>query len=173
MTVNVKKSEVVVFNKQYCPARGDVHIQYNGVDMVIKPSFVYLGIVFDEGNGVKEAVRRSISKGRAAMFALVRRCYELNIHNVYTRCRLFDSLVVPILNYGCEVWGPSNLVRGSKLLSGVREEVEKMHISFLRQCLGVRRSTSAAIIMHELGRVCRGLLWYVAYRGLSYPGLVQ
>jgi len=40
-------------------------------------------------------------------------------------CRLFDSLVVPVLSYGCEIWGPDVIgTSGADLLKG---EVELLH----------------------------------------------
>jgi hypothetical protein len=81
------------------------------------------------------------------------RCHEINIHNVHLRCHLFDTLVVPILNYGCEIWGPYYARKGIDIDGkDIRGQVEKMHLSMLRQCLGIRRNTAGTIIMHELDR---------------------
>ncbi len=43
LTVNVKKSEAVVFNRQYCRCGRSMRVQYKGTDMKVVPSFVYLG----------------------------------------------------------------------------------------------------------------------------------
>jgi hypothetical protein len=150
MTVNIKKSEIVVFNK-----KNDVRdvFHYNGESVCVKPVFIYLGMVFQCEHDAKLMAVRSIVKGRNAIHALTRRCAQLNIHNVYTKCHLFDALVKPIINYGCELWGPSILSRGEKVVqSGMREELEKLHRSFLRQILGLRRSVPDIILMNELRR---------------------
>jgi hypothetical protein len=159
LTVNVKKSEAVVFNRQYCRCRRSMRVQYNGTDMKVVPSFVYLGMLYDEMSGIKGAYKRGMDKGRRAMFAMTKRCCELNIHNVRVKCHLFDSLVRPIINYGCEVWAPSVMARGDNFIAGVREELEKFHMAFIRQCLGVRKSTPTAVVMHEMGRLPLAFSW--------------
>ena len=51
-------------------------------------------------------------------------------------------MILPILNYGCEVWGfhPA-------------PNVEALHLKFLKQILMVKPQTSSAAIYGELGRV--------------------
>ena len=126
MTVNIKKSEAVVFNNKF--SLRNASLAYDGSQLEIKPSFIYLGMLFDEADGMKGAGRRCINKGRAALYAMVRRCHELDIHNVYIKCHLFDSLVKPILTYGCEIWGPCLLAKGASLTeSSFSKELEAIH----------------------------------------------
>ena len=47
LTVNVKKSEAVIFNRQYCPGFRGMRLKYNEDDMRIVPSFVYLGMLYE------------------------------------------------------------------------------------------------------------------------------
>ena len=87
------------------------------------------------------------------MFALLRRCHEIDLHCVHLRLHLFDSLVKPILWYGCEVWLPSLLSRHRSISDNpFFIELESMHKRFLKQCLGLRLSTSDSILMTELHR---------------------
>ena len=65
----------------------------------------------------------------------------------------------PVINFGCEVWGPGQLHLGDSLLGGIRGQVESTHIAFLRSSLGVRRNTGTAIIMKELQREPLALAW--------------
>ena len=153
MTVNIKKSECVVFNKRVLGDQRDVSISFNNENMVIKSKFVYLGMLFEDDEGIKNAQERVLTKGRGAMYALLRRCSELDIHNVALKCRLFDALVRPVLCYGCELWGPSILSRGATVVnSGFREKLECLHRDFLRQCLGVRKSVPDLVLMTEMRR---------------------
>ena len=50
-------------------------------------------------------------------------------------------MILPILNYGSEVWGLNN---GTKL--------ERIHIHFLQTELGVRGQTQNNFVYRELGR---------------------
>jgi hypothetical protein len=64
--------------------------------------------------------------GKKAIFALRRRCAELRIFDPALQCQLFDTLVKPVLSYGCEVW----------LDHMAREQLEVVHRAFLKLSLG-------------------------------------
>ena len=74
-----------------------------------------------------------------------RRCAEVGIRNPALQCKLFDTLVLPILSYhnGVEVWG---------VKSSLGEAAEVLHRSFLKSLLGIRKSTSNEVVLAELGR---------------------
>jgi hypothetical protein len=79
---------------------------------------------------------------------------------VDTLCKLFDTLVLPVLSYGCEVWSPS-LITGYNF-DMCKGKTELLHRSFLRQILGVNKSTPIAIMLHELNRRPVMATWLVA-----------
>ena len=54
---------------------------------------------------------------------------------------MFDSLIVPILTYGCELWGYSSL-----------DIMESFHRKFLKSQLHVNTRTANCIVYGELGR---------------------
>jgi hypothetical protein len=54
---------------------------------------------------------------------------------------LFDTLILPILTYGCEVWGYEN-----------NKQLEKLHLQYCRNILGVRTTTANVMTYRELGR---------------------
>ena len=53
---------------------------------------------------------------------------------------LFNSMVTPILFYGCEVWGFCKA-----------DSLERFYISFLKNVLGVKQSTPNCFVYGELG----------------------
>jgi hypothetical protein len=55
---------------------------------------------------------------------------------------LFDTYISCILSYGCETWG-----------SQKGEDIEKVHLNFLKRTLKVRRSAVNVMVYWELGRV--------------------
>lgn len=61
--------------------------------------------------------------------------------DVKCKLKLFDSLITPILMYGCEIWGVYNL-----------KEVDKLHYRFCKHILGVKPQTSNSAVLGELGR---------------------
>ena len=74
-----------------------------------------------------------------------RRCALLGIWDPALQRKLFDTLMLPILSYGCGVWGV-DIKCGAV--------AEALHRDFLRRMLGVRRSTTIYIVLAELGRFC-------------------
>ena len=80
---------------------------------------------------------------RKALFAMRRRCALLGIRDPALQCKLFDTLVLPILSYGCEVWGVD-------AKCGAAAEV--LHKGFVKSLLGVRKSVATHMVLAELGR---------------------
>ena len=46
-----------------------------------------------------------MAAARKAMFAMRRRCEKIGIRDPALQCKLFHTLVLPILSHGIEVWG--------------------------------------------------------------------
>ena len=162
LTVNVRKSEVVVFNP---PSARVEPLNFAGQVLPTSTEFVYLGMPFHATMALRRAVDRSVAAARRAMHALLCRLNALNIHNIRMRCYLFDTLVRPVLNYGCEVWGPGVLGgpvgrrsdSGASCMHGTMAAgaaaANALQTQFLRQSLGVRQHGQRAdILAMETGR---------------------
>ena len=73
--------------------------------------------------------------------------------------RLFSSNVVPVLLYGCEVWGAYVLGRTNSFdmfknkFFSVVSDIEKLHLKFCKRVLGVHSKTTNLAVYAELGRV--------------------
>ena len=61
--------------------------------------------------------------------------------DVKTKIKLFDSLVSPILLYASEVWGIYEY-----------EHIDKIHIKFCKNILGVRTQSPKYAVYGDLGR---------------------
>ena len=61
--------------------------------------------------------------------------------NIKTKLKLFDSLVSPIFLYAAEVWGIYEY-----------EHMDKIHIKFYKNILGVRTQTPNYSVYGDLGR---------------------
>ena len=85
------------------------------------------------------------------MHAMNRRCAFLHISDPKQRCKLFDSLVLPILSYASEVWAVDKKVGKS---------AEQLHWQFLKHILGVRGSTATLIVLAEFGRYPLRFHWW-------------
>ena len=62
--------------------------------------------------------------------------------DIKTKLALFDSMVVPILLYGAEIWGVYKF-----------RNVDKLHMKFLKSLLGVKRQTPNYAVLGEFGRL--------------------
>ena len=81
----------------------------------------------------------TLKKATIAMYDVLKkgRLYNLSIQCIYD---LYDKIVKPILLYGCEIWGFTNL-----------QVIERAHLKFCKLLLGVKRSTPSFMVYGELG----------------------
>ena len=84
-------------------------------------------------------------KARKALFKIYK-CVNYPHTNVSLMTKLFDSLVKPILMYGCEVWGPS------KNSGKFESKIDLMHNKFCKGLLGVNKNAVNSAVRGELGR---------------------
>ena len=80
-------------------------------------------------------------QGLKAIFKLNRYLYNFTNITLKHRIELFDKLVTPILNYGSKVWGFCQA-----------KQIERTHMMFCKQLLGVKTSTQNDFIYGEFGR---------------------
>ena len=158
MFVNMEKSEVVVYGGGQ--QRLTAVFTYNGASLPIKPGYVYLGMKFQDGLPAKAAITAAVARARKALHAVQSRCHAMKVRSVHLLCHLFDALVMPAMSYGCEVWGVdwlSKMCKDGNFATGEAEEV--IHRRFLRQCLGVCKSTTTAVMYKDLGRRPISMFW--------------
>jgi hypothetical protein len=56
------------------------------------------------------------------------------------------------MNYGCGIWAPHIIAKKKSVPKGIDGKAEVWHRSVLQQTVGVRKSVSMAILMHDMGR---------------------
>ena len=74
------------------------------------------------------------------MHLLLGRVHKLNLP-LDLQLKVFDHTIVPILLYGCEVWGFENT-----------DIIERLHNEFLRKITFLRKSTPLYMLQSEFGR---------------------
>ena len=140
LTVNLSKTKVVVFEKRRS-AMCDFRL--NGAMVERMDKYKCLGFVFHATKGLHFGTEALMAVARKALFAMRRRCAMLGIRDPALQCKLFDTLVLPILSYGCEVWGVDAKCDAA---------AEALHKEFVKSLLGVRKSVATHIVLAELGR---------------------
>ena len=69
---------------------------------------------------LKTAINAISNQAIRAMFGL-QKIYKFELMDIASKLQLFDSVIVPILLYGCEIWGFNNI-----------NDIEKIQIRFYK-----------------------------------------
>ncbi len=94
-----------------------------------------------------------------ALHGMITRSRELGMYNVAVVSRLLDTMVTPVLNYGCVLWGMYELRQLKRLHWSGPAAVEDLHKCCLRTVLQVPACTTTAPMMNELRRCPLAHAW--------------
>ena len=161
LQINNKKTKVMIFNRGNKLINTKFHTKTAELQNV--KEFKYLGITISANNCTFSPTIRDLSiKANRAVFALNS---KIKLSKLPTKLalRLFNSLVLPILLYGSEVWGPYADLDFTKWDGSKTEQV---HVQFIKRILGCNFSTSNIMSRGEVGQ--RPLLVDVLRRHISY-----
>ncbi len=149
MTISVKKSEVVVFNATRAAAR-QTSIIVQGKRLPVRDAFKYLGVWFHRTKGTAHHVQKAADRGKFAIACMNRRLAGMAVgSNVALSLTLYQSLVLPAMLYGCEVWGPALLGTADPATNASPPEL--VHRNFVKFTLRMRSRTKAWVAFREAG----------------------
>ena len=140
LKVNVDKTKIMVFRNGGVLPENLIFYYDNQVLEIVK-KFKYLGIVFTAGGSFSECQNTLAGQAQKAIFQLNRYLYKFTFLSPRHKLELFDKLILPILNYGGEVWGFSKA-----------NVIERVHLQFCKRLLGVKKTTQNDFVYGELGR---------------------
>ena len=116
--------------------------------------WLYLGITVNYNNVFKKAIDKQVCQASRAFYAMKMRleslCLPLDL-----QLQLFDQLILPILLYGCEIWGFEKL-----------SQIETFYLKYCKGLLGVHKMTPNCMVYGELGKY--KLEYIVASRMLMF-----
>ena len=137
LNVNFDKTKILIFG-----VRNTQHYNFRlgDNDIDICDEFKYLGTVFTKQRSFYKTIKHNIEHARKALHLLYKRIRNLNIP-LDLQLHLFDSTVLPIILYGCEVWG----FQSTKM-------IDTLYNQFLRNVTKLRKSTPIYMLYAELGR---------------------
>ena len=138
LSVNTSKTKVMIFSRG--KLRSKPSFSFGNDNIEICDEYTYLGVVFNFNGNFKKAIGKQVSQAKHAMFALLTKAAKLHLPFDVT-CELFDKLVLPILLYGCEVWGFENL-----------DHIDIFYRNFLRRALKLNRLTVNCMLYGEVGK---------------------
>ena len=138
LCVNIEKTKIMIFRKGG-RLSNNLDFKYGNFPIEIVRIFSYLG-VFTGGSftDLQKTLVGQAQKEKYQMQKYLNQFVSLKPSHV---CDIFDKLIHSILSYGCEVRGFS---QGTL--------VERMHLKFCKQLLGVKQTTQNDFVYGELDR---------------------
>ena len=106
ITVNTKKTNVMIFANRKFDYYGNFY--YGQDNIIVVEKFVYLGIELNYNAKLKTAINVISNQAIRIMFGL-KKMYKFELMDIASKLQLFDSVIIPILLYGCEIWGFNNI----------------------------------------------------------------
>jgi Reverse transcriptase (RNA-dependent DNA polymerase) len=166
LTVNTSKTVAMLFTN----TRGKFDVSpllCKGQPILFTESSKYLGLTFHAKKGVIASIPQLCAAATRAICSVHRKSSYARVNNAAIKLKLFDSMVVPILTYGCVVWAPQFSSNPFYAPDCVRNDVEKVHVTFLRRLVGARKSIPYWVLLREFGRTPICLAWWVAVAKFS------
>ena len=105
LTINLSKTAIMVFNKSGRLLKESHGFYYGNEEIRPVREYCYLGIVFSISGSLLTAQHKLRQKGIRSYFAL-KRLIDIRDLKKSTIFKLFNSLILPIVSYGCSVWLP-------------------------------------------------------------------
>ena len=139
LVINRDKTQIVIFSKGKISKHRDFFL---GSDMLaVVEDYTYLGVVMNYNGKFIKAVCHQKRTACRAMHAILAKARILDL-DVDTIFELFQRCVVPILLYGCEIWGGEKAV----------EMVDIFYKRFIKIVLKVPVFTPTCMIYGESGQ---------------------
>ena len=144
MIVNETKTKAMIFGE-----RKDDTFYFNGKTIETVEQYKYLGVMISSINYRQKDVfatnhKHLCDKARRAVFSMYKKTKCIGTLPMKIVFHLFQHLIQPILLYGSEIWGISD---------PANSQIDTFFNWFLRCALGVKPSTSTAMIYGECGQV--------------------
>ncbi|KAI3434646.1 hypothetical protein D9Q98_002711 [Chlorella vulgaris] len=150
LTVNIKKTQVMVFCGRGAAGQESFRYAGNAVDTV--PTFRYLGVHMHCRQSFVSAASFTAEAGRRAMHGLRRRLAANGLEDPMLSMRAFKTYVLPVLSYGAEIWAPQLILQG-------KSAAQQVQLEHLRGLLGVRDSAPALTVLAETGQLPLPIYW--------------
>jgi hypothetical protein len=142
MTVNVPKTEIVVFGQSKWKPPPGHSWRYGDQHIPVSDLFKYLGLELHSTRGLGLAIERLRAAGLRATWAMHSRCNQLGVSDFSTRCRLYRILTQPIHNYCSEIWSPHEM---HDLHSALHARLHVLQNDYLWQLGGLRNRVPTLI----------------------------
>ena len=166
LKINVAKSKIMIFNSKnnnYGPFSVD------NENLEIVTNYKYLGMMISRSTSFDLGINSLCKKSIKATYLMNKTLWNADFIPVDIYLKSFDTLIKPILTYGCEVWGldlTHNCTAFKDNFVDDKSKPEMLHVSFLKKLLGVNSKSSNLATRSEFGRL--PLIVYIAEQIMKY-----
>ena len=138
LSLNTGKCKIVIFSRGIDRKYPDFLIDNNKIEVV--RDFTYLGLKLNYNNRFSVAQKDLYDRALRAMYLLMKKATNLSLP-IDVVIDLFDNTVLPVLTYGCEVWGFHSL-----------DLIGKLQLKFYKNVLKLKASTPTLMVLGEVGK---------------------
>ena len=163
LEINVSKTKFMVMNGT-APPQPNWRPSLNGKNIELVNSYCYLGVLVSSNGKFSQAVSSLHRKALGAYFSL-RGTIDRRFIDATSLNKLFNTLVCPILMYGCQVWCPTTpilktIITSFRKVSNfdqllpklAKSSHEQVHLRHLKYLLGISKRSSNLASWGETGR---------------------
>ena len=152
MEVSILKTFWMEFRTPRARPDLTVAFTYDGHVLARKEEAMYMGVLWKANKHLHMShTSHAQTQGRKAMFGVLARCRQLNLHLPTVVCNLFNCKVLPCLNYASQVWGVYLFLKG--LDNPTANVLDKVQLQFLRIISGAHGKTPLLALLHEFDRI--------------------
>ena len=156
MDISVPKTKVMVLFAGEEPATS---FTCNGSSIEQVDTFKYLGLHFHQSGDISHLIQPIKNKASGSWAAVQRRHSLLECGTtVNIHLQLLQSILVPALHYGCEVWGMHSPDWGAA--KGARLGLQRTLDYYLRKICHLSPSTPRDMLLTELGLLPLQVFWW-------------
>ena len=145
MSVNVKKTQVVIFEDCKRKKSHPMEFYFDNKKLEVVDVYKYLGTLFFRNLNFRTNLEVIVQKANKASFLFWRYVGRFRNMKISEVLNLYRMMIMPILLYNCEIWGPSTPQHV------IDDTVEIFHRKMLRRILGVGRRCPTAAVYCETG----------------------
>ena len=136
--LNTDKTKVLVFKRGGRSSKQE-NWSFDGRKLEVVKAIKYLGITLSQNGSFIAHFSAVAEKARKASFALLKRTNQFRNLSPIILYDLYCKTIIPILCYGCEIWGFSDL-----------QIIERVHLWFCKLILKVKSTTMSELVYCEL-----------------------
>lgn len=174
MEVNLspQKTCILVLRRAGSSVPAGLKWYYNGQEVPVCDQYTDLGCLYHDTKGIKTAADALAAPARRAMHGMLTKCRKEHIVQPDFKLRLFDTVVEPVMSYGCQVWGPDMFY--GKLHAPMESAADRLQLDYIRIMAGVGRQVERYILLAEYGRypimwhwIALATRWWVRLTGMN------